>query len=137
MTMLNDKTKKVAQYLMISALSNNSASVWCLEESKKEFQRPQLRAHVVLLDSVSLGLNLFSIELSMKLTLLLYGFPFKPTHDLHNLFTDIKNKIVNFEKSWKSALNNANKRLGELVINPVLESEIETTLSRHRKLMKI
>ncbi len=133
MTMLNDNTKGVAQKLMISALSNNSASVWCFEESQREFQKPPIRAHMALLDSVSFGLNLFSVEQSMKLTLLLYGFPFKPTHDLHSLFADIKNKIVNFEKSLKFALNNANKRLGEHGVNPVLESEIETTLSRHRK----
>ena len=134
MTMLNSNTKGVAQRLMNVALSNNSASVWCFEESKREFKKqPPIRAHVALLDSVSFGLNLFSVEQSMKVTLLLHGFPFKPTHDLHNLFADVKNNVVGFEKSLKFALNNANKRLGEYGVNPVSKNEIEDTLSRHRK----
>ena len=133
MTKLDDNTKETVQRLRLLAVANNHASVWCFEESEKESKSQTAQASVLLLNTVSFALNLFSVEQSLKILRLLYGFPFKATHDLHNLFTYIKNNVVDFEKSFKSALNNANKRLGEIDVNPVSKKEIEDTLIRNRK----
>ncbi len=133
MTRLDDNNKKTVQHLRLLALANNHASVLCFEEFNKELQSRTAQAHVLLLNTVSFALNLFSVEQSLKILRLLYGFPFKATHDLHNLFTCIKNNVVDFEKSFKSALNNANKRLGEIDVNPVSKKEIEDTLMSNRK----
>lgn len=133
MTKLDGNTKKTVQHLRLLALANNHASVLCYDESQKESKGKTPQAHVLLLNTVSFALNLFSVEQSLKILRLLYGFPFEATHDLQRLFEYVKENVDDFGKSFESALNNTNTRLGEIDVKPVSEKEIEDTLMRNRK----
>ena len=97
----------VIQRLMNMAMSYKTTSNWChskvSEEHRKRSQegyqkQSEYELPVAMPGIVSFGLNLFSIELSLKLTGLLYGRPYWNTHDLYRLYKNIRDSIDNSEE---------------------------------------
>ena len=124
----------VAHRLMISAMSNNIAAILCFDESHKEHN--PILPEIEMLCTVSFGLNLFSIELSLKTTCLLYECDFEPTHNLFDLYEQVSGKIDGFEKQLNFALNNVNRRANLFGVEPISKEEIEETIYHHRQMYK-
>ena len=128
----------VIQRLMNMAMSYKTTSNWCRSKVSEEHQKrsqegyqkqSEYELHVAMPGIVSFGLNLFSIELSLKLTRELYGRPYWKTHDLYRLYKDIRDSN---EELLSTVLGHINTMTSCLKEERVSKKELEKTLEFHK-----
>ena len=83
-----EQFKKAAQRMMMGALAHQRASAYCLDNP--ETKPPS--ANVLYFSTVSFELILFSIEQFLRLLLLLQYSTLRPTHNIFQLYNEIKRK---------------------------------------------
>ncbi|MCY3683602.1 MAG: hypothetical protein OXH16_19560 [Gemmatimonadetes bacterium] len=141
--MLKRESEKidVIQSLMNMAMSHIAICKWSHSKISKEHRKrsqegyqkqSEYELHIGMTGIVCFGLNLFSIELSLKLTRLLYGLPYCNTHDLYRLYKDIRDSIDNSEELLSTVLGHINTMTSFLKEKRVSKKELEEMLESYR-----